>query len=156
MADLLDLLATGHGRSYDGEAVSELEHALQTAALAAADGADDELVLAALLHDVGRVQQVPRHQDVALPGVGERTQWLVGRHVDAKRWLVSTEAYELSEVSLVSLGHQGGPATPTEVETWAQHPWWDDAVRLRRWDDAAKVPGLAVPGLETYRPLLPR
>lgn len=55
MADrLLDALARSARRLYGGEAVSELEHALQCAELARAAGADEELQLACLLHDVGR------------------------------------------------------------------------------------------------------
>jgi predicted HD phosphohydrolase len=150
------LLATGSARSYDGEAVSELAHALQCAALAAADRADDELVLAALVHDVGRIPGVHDgpHEDVELPGLPERTQWLVRHHVAAKRWLVATEPYPISDVSRASLARQGGPADPTQVREWAAQEWWSDAVRLRRWDDAAKVAGLDVPGLDAYAHLL--
>lgn len=55
MADrLLDAMARSAARLYGGEAVSELEHALQAADLAREAGADEELQLACLLHDVGR------------------------------------------------------------------------------------------------------
>jgi predicted HD phosphohydrolase len=75
--------------------------------------------------------------------------------VRAKRWLVAQDpTYEISPVSRASLMLQGGPATPRQVQRWARHPWWGDALRLRRWDDAAKVAGLAVPGLAEYAPLL--
>jgi gamma-butyrobetaine dioxygenase len=85
-------------------------------------------------------------------------------HVAAKRYLCTVEpAYTaaLSAASRLSLGLQGGPFTAAEVSEFEQDPWSGAAVAVRRWDDAAKVPGLTVPGLEHYRPrleavLLPR
>ena len=56
----------------------------------------------------------------------------------AKRYLAATDpAYALSEVSAVSLQHQGGPGID---DAFVTHPWWPDALRLRRYDDAAKDP----------------
>ena len=66
--------------------------------------------------------------------------WLAGAHVAAKRYLVATEpGYDdgLSDVSAVSLRHQGGAAVDPEL---VRHRWWPDAIRLRRYDDAAKDP----------------
>jgi predicted HD phosphohydrolase len=135
---------------YDpGEPIDELAHALQGAGLAVADGADHELVAATLLHDIARSPLLPDgpHDAVGArwlaPRLGERVGWLVGAHVQAKRWLVATDpAYALSEVSTASLAAQGGATTEGLP---LGHPWWPDAVRLRRYDDAAKVPGAATP-----------
>lgn len=139
---------------WDEEAVDELDHALQAAARAIEDGADDELVLATALHDLGRSPLLsdplePRHDRVAqswlTPRFGDRVGWLAGAHVAAKRYLVATEpgyGAALSKVSVATLHEQGGPQVDTE---YVDHPWWADAVRLRRYDDAAKDPaGAAV------------
>jgi predicted HD phosphohydrolase len=134
---------------WDEDAVDELDHALQAAARARADGADDELVLAAALHDLAHSPRfgviAPQHHGrVAMewltPRFGDRVGWLAGAHVAAKRYLVATDpdyATTLSDVSVDSLHHQGGAhVDPTFVD----HQWWTDALRLRRYDDAAKVP----------------
>ena len=74
-------------------------------------------------------------------------------HVDAKRYLCAAEASYLdglSRASRQSLALQGGPMTLEEIRTFEANPHHREAVRLRRWDDEAKVPGLEVPGLESY------
>jgi len=134
---------------WDEESVDELDHALQATAQAIGDGADDELVLAAALHDLahspmfGEVSAL-RHDQVArdwlTPRFGERVGWLAGAHVAAKRYLVATDpryAETLSDVSVDSLHHQGGAGVDQSL---VEHPWWPDALRLRRYDDAAKDP----------------
>jgi gamma-butyrobetaine dioxygenase len=80
-------------------------------------------------------------------------------HVAAKRYLCSVDAdyfARLSPASVQSLGLQGGAFTDQEVREFERLPWHRDAVQLRRWDDAAKQPGLAVPSIEEYRRLLDR
>lgn len=111
---------------WDEEAVDELDHALQSAARAVDDGADDELVLAAALHDVAHsplfngLEGVDQHdrfaRDWLTPRFGERVGWLAGAHVAAKRYLAATEpGYALSDVSALSLQHQGGPGVERRV-----------------------------------------
>lgn len=153
---------------YDGEAVDQLQHALQCAALARAAGHGPEVVVAALLHDVGRSPVALRDvRDAGVTGsehgylagvwlrplVGERVAWLAEQHVPAKRYLVATDpAYEwgLSETSRRTLQRQGGPMGPEEVAAFEQHPGWRDAAALRRWDDLGKDPGAEVPPLADY------
>jgi predicted HD phosphohydrolase len=150
------LLRSLHG-VWDEESVDELDHALQAAARAIDDGADDELVLAAALHDAahsplfgdvaaGRHDRVA--QDWLTPRFGDRVGWLAGAHVAAKRYLVATDpdyATTLSDVSIDSLHHQGGAGVdPAFVE----HPWWPDALRLRGYDDAAKDPRARAASIE--------
>jgi predicted HD phosphohydrolase len=134
---------------WDEEAVDELDHALQAAARARDDGADDELALAAALHDLAHSPlfsgiATHHHERVAAdwlaPRFGERVAWLAGAHVAAKRYLAATDAEyaaALSDVSVDSLHHQGGAGVDP---TFVDHPWWPDALRLRRYDDAAKDP----------------
>jgi [1-hydroxy-2-(trimethylamino)ethyl]phosphonate dioxygenase len=156
--------------AYFGEAVSESEHALQAADLAARDGANDALVVAALLHDVGHLLH-GLGENVAERGLDGRHEevghdWLarwfgpavaepVRLHVAAKRYLCATDpAYldQLSPASLRSLELQGGPFSPSEIVTFERNPHHEAAVRLRHWDDAAKVAGLNVPPFDAYRP----
>ena len=120
---LLDAMAGAAARRYGGEAVSELEHALQCAELARGAGADEELQLACLVHDVGRyaVDQSlvsdstepmpagPRargHHEVGAeliaPWVPERVAWCVRMHADAKRYLCATEPDYFGRLSAVS------------------------------------------------------
>ena len=161
-------------RMYD-EAVNELEHALQSAALARADGATDHLIAAALLHDVGHLVS---DDNVALDEeliedfhherVGARylARWFgpevtapVALHVDAKRYLCATEPGYLdglSASSVRSLGLQGGAMSPTEAAEFERRPHHQAAAMVRRWDDLAKVDGLAVAELSEYRTLLAR
>ncbi|GAY13309.1 HD family phosphohydrolase [Mycobacterium sp. shizuoka-1] len=142
---------------WDEDAVDDLDHALQTAARALDDSADDELVLAAALHDLAHSPLCDsvnrdRHEVAArewlTPRYGARVGWLAGAHVAAKRHLAATEtgyAEGLSPTSVLSLRAQGGAGVDTEM---ACHPWWSDALRLRRYDDAAKVPGAAALSIE--------
>jgi predicted HD phosphohydrolase len=148
IADVADVLASLRG-VWDEELVDELDHALQAAAHAAEDGADDELLLAAALHDLAHSPlfgsvHTDRHdrfaRDWLTPRFGERVGWLAGAHVAAKRYLAATDpqyAATLSDISVASLHHQGGAAIDP---AFTAHPWWPDALRLRRYDDAAKDP----------------
>jgi [1-hydroxy-2-(trimethylamino)ethyl]phosphonate dioxygenase len=167
--NILSLFAERGQGLYFGEAVTETEHALQCAHLAEASGADDALIAAALLHDVGHLLHgLP--EDIAVHGIDGRHEhagaaWLerwfgpavvepVRLHVAAKRYLCAVEPpylAALSAASQASLQLQGGPMNAAELHAFEQHPWSRSATRVRRWDDAAKVPGLAVPGLAHYR-----
>lgn len=137
---------------WDEDAVDELDHALQSAARAIDDGADDELVLAAALHDIAHspafdAAAAQAHDVTAerwlTARFGARVGWLAGRHVAAKRYLAATDpayARALSPASVDSLRLQGGAAVDPDL---VAHPWWPDALRLRRFDDAAKDPAAA-------------
>lgn len=158
---------------YGGEAVSQVEHALQSAALAEGEAAPPSLIVAALLHDVGHLlHDLP--EDVANHGVDDRHEslaagWLksrfvrpvveaVGMHVTAKRYLCAVDPQylgQLSPASEKSLRLQGGPMSKAEVQQFEQHASFRDAVRLRRWDDAAKVPGAPTPSLEHFLQYVP-
>ncbi len=172
--DLADLYAIRGAAQYGGEAVTQLEHGLQAAALALRAEADDELVAAALLHDVGHLLHAvgedgadrgldDRHEESGerylrrhfTPGVGGP----VRLHVPAKRYLCAVEPgyfAALSPPSVASLALQGGPMTPAECRAFEADPYYAAAVRLRRWDDAAKVPGLTTPLFAYHLPVLER
>ncbi len=165
--DILELFDRWGGERYD-ENVPQLDHALQTAAHAAAAGASDALVAAALLHDVGTILMLsgePRgkHERTGpaylTPLFSEHVTDPIALHVLAKRYLCAVEPTYvsiLSAGSVRSLERQGGPMAGEDVTTFEAMPRWRDAVALRRWDDAGKIEGAAVPGLSTYEPLLRR
>jgi predicted HD phosphohydrolase len=163
--EVLELYGRRGADPYDEE-VAQLDHALQTAALAVAEGAADALVAAALLHDVGHLL----HLDGGSPGPHERTgpRYLdrlfprtvtapIALHVRAKRYLCAVEpayARGLSAGSRRSLAAQGGILGPRGVAAFEATSGWCEAVTLRRWDDAGKRHDLDVPGLGAYEPLL--
>ena len=165
---VIQLLSARGGDSYFGEPVTVLEHCLQAAHFATADARSPELIVAALLHDVGHLLH-DSGEDVADHGIDTRHEelavYLLGQHlppsviepirlhVAAKRYLCAADpAYlaQLSPSSLLSLSLQGGPMAPAEAATFLAGPFALDAVILRRYDDDAKIEGLNVPGPEAY------
>ncbi|ALM84716.1 phosphonate degradation HD-domain oxygenase [Bordetella sp. N] len=163
-AERIEALFSGYGSAfYGGEAITQTEHALQCAALAEAAGETPAVIVASLLHDVGHlvmaesVSEDMRHQDVgarALEGVfGEDVLAPIRLHVPAKRYLCAVDAayYEtLSQASRDSLALQGGPFTTEQLEAFETLPHFAAAVRLRRYDDLAKVVGASTPDLSHY------
>lgn len=170
--EILALFEKRGSEAYFGEAVSMTEHSLQAAHAAQLEGAPQALVLAALLHDIGHlVDDVP--DDIADWTVDARHEevggrWLAARfapevhqpvrlHVPAKRYLCAVDpSYfaQLSPASVRTLELQGGPMSASEVAAFRQEAFSAEAVRIRRWDDQGKQPGLATPGLADYRPLI--
>jgi predicted HD phosphohydrolase len=147
--------------------VSQTEHALQCAALAEAEGAAPALVAAALLHDAGHLLAKrsegidDKHEDIAWgflkSSFGPDVSEPVRLHVDAKRYLCTVEPDYfsiLSPGSVRSLELQGGKLPAHGVHEFRSHRFADDAIRLRRWDDRAKVPGAATRSLREYQELL--
>jgi phosphonate degradation associated HDIG domain protein len=167
--DDIELLFARRGaEQYSGEPVTQLQHALQSAQRAESEGADDELVTAALLHDLGHLL----HELGATPtlqGTDDLHQYRVlpflrglfadgvldpvRLHVDAKRYLCATRASyhaALSEDSKRSLVLQGGVFSPAEAAAFIAQPGAAAAVRLRLWDDLAKEAACETPPLSHY------
>ena len=168
LADIELLFAKKGGEQYTGEPVTQLEHALQTAMQAENEDADDALVTAALLHDLGHLLHdlgaTPSergiddvHQYRAIPFLRglfpDDVLGAVSLHVDAKRYLCATRpAYfaGLSDDSKRSLKLQGGVFSAEQAAAFIAQPGAHDAVRLRVWDDLAKRAGLPTPPLGHY------
>ncbi|EED19019.1 conserved hypothetical protein [Talaromyces stipitatus ATCC 10500] len=196
---LLSVLENYGQGDYIGESISQLEHSLQAAhqARQAGDydnphrneaarililysGARDELVLAALLHDIGQIVPLETTQEVRMTlseegtdnvgrighevigahylqslGFSETVCRLVKSHVAAKRYLTAVnKSYynSLSSASQRSLAFQGGPFLGNELEAFEGDPLRDEMVSLRLWDDAAKVVGVekSIPRAQDY------
>jgi predicted HD phosphohydrolase len=164
LPELLDLLSSmGSAPSEETEGLSELDHGLQCAfELAQVRPDDRELQVAGLVHDIGhRFGPDESHGVVGAEQVrsllGARVAGLVEAHVPAKRYLVTTDSSYRSRLSTEStrtLGVQGGALAPDEVESFLSSAYARDALELRRADDAAKVPGRAVPPLAHWVPVL--
>lgn len=171
--DALFGLFTRQGLRRYHERVTQLDHALQAATLAEGEGASAALIAAALLHDVGHLLE--GDEDAAANGIDDRHEihgsahlatWFgpavtrpVRLHVDAKRYLCAVEpsyAGSLSEASVRSLALQGGPFSREDAERFLRQPHAAEAVRLRRWDEAAKRVDAPVPPLEYFRAQLER
>ncbi|KAJ2010161.1 hypothetical protein GGI06_005052 [Coemansia sp. S85] len=171
---VFQLLQNANKKNYMGEKITQLDHALQAAQLAKKDGADEETILAALLHDIGHLCPLADacHKPETTTDIGvvdhdkagaqylrklgfpKKTCELIESHVLAKRYLSAKDpAYHagLSTASKQSLKLQGGPFTPTEMRDFEKDPLFKQKVQIRKWDDAAKVTGAKSPALDTYR-----
>jgi gamma-butyrobetaine dioxygenase len=168
VAAITALFAGEGAAAYLGEPVSQAAHMLQAAALAEQDQAAKALVAAALLHDVGHFAGALNGHDV-MQGTGTRheengaawlAQWFgeevtepVRLHVAAKRYLCAVEpgyAASLSPASVSSLRVQGGPMRRAELPKFEANWYAAAAIRVRRWDDAAKDPQARVADLGHY------
>lgn len=166
--ELLEIFAGRATRRYGLSDVNQLQHALQAAALAEADGASPATVLASLLHDVGHMIH-GLGEDPAARGVDDvheqrGADWLAERfgpevsepvrlHVAAKRYLCSVESDyfgKLAPDSVRSLTLQGGLMSAEEVEVFRAHPQHAEAVRLRRYDEGAKDPHARTPDFDHF------
>ena len=169
---IAELFENRGSSQYGGEAVTQLEHALQCAALAEKEQSRPELVVASLLHDIGHLlhdlpdtapdEGIDDHHENSghrflETHFGAEVTEPVRLHVAAKRYLCGADSdYEsqLSEPSRVSLALQGGPMTAEEQADFRQSSHWEDALLVRKWDDLAKVAGLETPSLDHYLPMI--
>lgn len=151
--DIKDLFAS-KGQLHYGEDVTQQEHAVQCYLRASETGADVELRVASFLHDIGHliydenlIESSDLHHEklasklLANWGFSEKVVCLVDSHVWAKRYLVTNEPYyinRLSAASLSSLLKQGGLMSEEETIFYRKFPYFDDCLKLRRWDDEGK------------------
>jgi phosphonate degradation associated HDIG domain protein len=175
LSEITELYLTLGSEQYGGEAVTQLQHALQCASLAENSGATPELICAALLHDLGHLLRIHAATDahVVTPVVDDLHQYFaipflrdkfseaviepIKLHVDAKKYLCAVEdSYwaSLSDASKNSLTLQGGAYSMEEAAEFISRPYAQDAVNLRRWDDLAKEPKATPPEWPHYVALL--
>jgi predicted HD phosphohydrolase len=169
---LIEPLHASVNSDYIGEDITQLEHALQCAYWAQKSRAPDEVVLAALFHDVGHLiggdapqmdgLGVVDHETLGAQflikhGCSKRIGKLVAAHVGAKRYLCHRKpAYyrRLSDASKGTLKWQGGPMTEEEALAFESSPDFKFFLALRSWDELAKDPDANVPQLDSYIPML--
>lgn len=164
-----------HGSNeYAGEKISQLEHMVQAAQLAKEGGYDDEIVLAAFLHDIGHICAanyitedmngfgVMNHEKIGANflrkrGFGERIARLVENHVSAKRYLTFKypEYYEgLSEASKKTLEFQGGRMNYDEAMLFEQDELFEEFIAMRRWDELAKEENFPLQPIDHFKDLM--
>ena len=175
VADEIIGLYEKHGNNeYAGEKISQLEHMVQAAQLAKNGGYDNEIVLAAFLHDIGHICSasyiqedmngfgVMNHEKIGANflrkrGFGERVARLVENHVSAKRYLTFKypEYYDgLSEASKKTLEFQGGRMNPDEAILFEQDNLFEEFIEMRRWDELAKEENIPLQPLTYFRQLI--
>ncbi|MCC6727011.1 MAG: HDIG domain-containing protein [Saprospiraceae bacterium] len=168
--EIFALLQRRGQEDYFGEPVSQIEHAFQCAELAEEEGYGEEVILAALLHDIGHICALPGEEE--MPGLGilrheqvgayylrkcgfsEKICRLVEGHVQAKRYLTfkNSHYYEnLSEASRQTLKIQGGRMDAEEAEAFENNFLFEMMVKMRLWNEAGKAVGKPLPDMERYR-----
>ena len=162
------------GEEYLGEPVNMGQHMLQGATIAEQQGQPEEIIIGALLHDIGHFTSEfgtftiedteDRHHEDAGAKVLERffpkvITDCVRYHVAAKRYLCATkpEYFEsLSEASIHSLHLQGGPLNHMEVVEFEKNPNLDQIIAVRYLDDAGKHTGMETPDYWYFAPMVQR
>jgi phosphonate degradation associated HDIG domain protein len=164
------------GQESYGENLSQLEHMVQSAQLAQAEGYEEEIVLAAFLHDIGHLygHQIEAekmgtlgtqsHEKIGAnylreKGFSETVASLVEGHVAAKRYLCYQDPQylqNLSQASLLTLQEQGGPMNEAEAQAFEAHPLFGLSIKMRYWDEEAKKTNQAIPALDSFRKMMER
>lgn len=172
--EIISMYKSHGGEEYAGEKVSQLEHMAQAAVLADQQGHDEDVVLAAFLHDIGHIcvsatgdeamgdYGVKDHEEIGADylkqkGFSKKVVRLVESHVEAKRYLTYKDpGYydQLSDASKKTLEYQGGKMDTEEAEAFEQYPLFDLIIKMRRWDEEAKIENMPVPDLEHYRSMI--
>ena len=169
---IVDLFNEKGHSLYGGEAVTQMEHALQAATYARKNNASDALITASLLHDIGHLlHALP--DDAPDFGVDDLHEELAALflekyfikevvepaklHVQAKRYLCFVDAgyyNTLSEPSRQSLALQGGIMNAEEAAEFEKYENYKEAVLLRTWDDLAKDPTMQTDQIESFAPYI--
>ena len=160
--EAIDTLKQSQFESYKGEAVSQLDHALQAAYLAVRAGHSKEVVIASLFHDIGHYlskQSMQQQSDLSISygdvaankllewGFSEKVATLVRNHAKVERYLAAcNRKYRLKDSE--------GPMDPSEMLEFANSPYFQESIQVRTNDERAKIPGMEVPGLEAYEETL--
>ncbi|NJL11178.1 MAG: HD domain-containing protein [Calothrix sp. SM1_7_51] len=166
--NIMRLLTSKGARLYGEEGVTQLEHALQCATLAQEAALSNEMIVACLLHDLGHLIH-NLGDDAASQGIDDSHEYraipLLSRlfnsavtepirlHVCAKRYLCAVDSEywaKLSPASLHSLKLQGGIFSLEEANAFIHTPYSEDAVKLRIFDDQAKVVNKKTPDLSYF------
>lgn len=158
---------------YIGEAISQIEHASQSAQLALQQGYDDEVILAAFFHDIGHLCEMDQetkdmggygvisHEKLGAnylrkKGFSEKIARLVENHVEAKRYLTfKDKSYfdRLSDASKKTLEYQGGPMNEEEAKAFEENDLFEVSIRMREWDEEAKEVDIPIIDLSMLKKL---
>ncbi|MEO6453105.1 MAG: phosphonate degradation HD-domain oxygenase [Ginsengibacter sp.] len=172
--EIISLYKNYGNQDYIGEPVSQVEHMCQCAQLAEKEGHDNEVVLAAFLHDIGHLLEhlmpvknmdgygIVDHEKIGATylskkGFSDKITKLVASHVQAKRYLsykYPEYLEQLSEASKKTLTFQGGLMSEEEARDFENDEFFSLYVLLRSWDEHAKQERLPLPDLNVYRKMI--
>ena len=162
------------GEEYLGEPVNMGQHMLQGATIAEQNDQSGEIIIGALLHDIGHFTSEfgtfkmddteDRHHEDAGAEVLERffpsvITDCVRYHVAAKRYLCATRPEyfrRLSEASVHSLALQCGPMSEKEIAVFEKNPNISEIIAVRYLDDAGKRPDMVTPDYWHFAPMVQR
>ncbi len=174
--EIMEMYSKHGGEEYAGEKVSQLEHMVQAAQLAQQQGYDNDVVLAAFLHDIGHICEAAKgdnemgiygiksHEEIAAKylankGFSNKVIRLVQSHVDAKRYLTFSDPEYYSQLSVASkktLEYQGGKMTEAEAIAFEIDPLFELIIQMRKWDELAKIEDQPLPPINHYHDLIIR
>lgn len=158
---------------YIGEPVSKYEHMVQSAMMAEDLGYADELIIAALMHDIGHLCAELTEEN-NMNGFGIKDHDILGakllrelgfsnlviaaveNHVLAKRYLCTkfSDYFEkLSLASIETLKLQGGTMNEDEVALFEAHQYFEEIIKIRKIDELAKDEFMQITSVEKYKPL---
>jgi len=142
-ADRIIKFMSGLNSTLEGYQVSRLEHSLQTATRALNDKADDEMVVAALLHDIGDELAPLNHSEYAAavlkPYVSEKTHWIIDKHGEFQMYYYAH--------------HLGG--NKNQREKYKGHKYYQDTVDFcEYWDQKSFDPNYKSLPLKEFEPMV--
>ncbi len=167
-----DIFNRRGAESYLGEDVTMAQHMLQAAQCAEESGADESLIVAALLHDIGHYKnEIPEtalakginnyHEEAGANFLEDYFPVSViepiRQHVSAKRYLCAVKSnyfQSLSVASVHTLNLQGGPMNENEIKEFEKNAYLDECIKLRYWDEDAKDPERAHHPFSYFRALV--
>ena len=125
----------------EGYKVTRLEHSLQTATRALNDKADDEMIVAALFHDIGDELAPLNHSEYAAavlkPYVSEKTHWIIEKHGEFQMYYYAH--------------HLGG--NRNQRDKYKGHKYFLDTINFcERWDQSSFDPNFKSLNIEDFRP----
>lgn len=174
VAFIADIFERRGGEEYLGEPVTMAEHMLQGATIAEQSGMDEQIIVGALLHDIGHFtsefgtfsmddKEDRHHEDAGAEVLGRFFPPVivdcVRHHVAAKRYLCATKPDyfdRLSAASVRSLNLQGGPMSDDEVAEFEKNPNLKQIIQVRYLDDAGKRSDMDTPGFQHFAPMVQR
>ena len=142
-ADRIISFMSGLSNTLEGYQITRLEHSLQTATRALNDKANEEMIVAALLHDIGDELAPLNHSEYAAavlkPYVSEKTHWIVEKHGEFQMYYYAH--------------HLGG--NRNQREKYKGHKYYQDTINFcENWDQKSFDPNFRSLSLENFKPLV--
>ena len=144
-ADRILKFMKGLTQTLEGYKITRLEHSLQTATRAYNDNAEEEMVVAALLHDIGDELAPLNHSEYAAavlkPYVSEKTHWIIQKH---------------GEFQMYYYAHHLGK-NKNQRDKYKNHKYFKDAVNFcEKWDQKSFDPNYESLSLKDFEPYVRR